>query len=340
MTNTRTRVLILVVTCVVVIGAAVAYIVTSRVRQATERAAASPAAQTSLAAVAGGPHIVFRSTNKRSSYGQVAVVSLADPSGPRAITTAQCDRVYAVAQRYLCLSSSAGVVETYSAHVLDSAFADEQTLPLAGTPSRARLSRDGTLAATTTFIVGDSYAAASFSTQTLITRIGGETYGTLENFTLMHDGQRIAPPDRNFWGVTFAADDDTFYATVEWSQHTWLVKGSLSQRLVTTVGQDAECPSLSPDGQHIVYKQRGSLPSGQWRLVRYDLGTRQITPLAESRSVDDQVEWLDNAHVIYGIPRTGTEAGTSDVWEVPSDGSGQPTLLVPEAWSPSVVSGS
>jgi hypothetical protein len=337
MTTTRTRVLVLVAVCVLVFGGAVAYIVTSHVSQSAERAQVSPAAQTSLADVADVPHIIFRSTNKNSNYGQVAVVSLADPSGPRAFTAASCDRVYAAQKRYLCLSSSAGVVEKYSANVLDSAFDNEQTLPLIGTPSRARLSRDATLAATTTFTVGDSYVSTTFSTQTLITRIGGDSYGSLENFTLMHAGQKIAPIDRNFWGVTFAADDDTFYATVEWSQHTWLVKGSLSQHLVTTLGQDAECPSLSPDGQHIVYKQRGNLPAGQWRLVRYDVATAQVTQLGETRSVDDQVEWLDDSHVIYGIPRTGPEAGTSDVWDVPSDGSGHPTLLIPQAWSPSVV---
>src|SRR5665647_1466451 len=182
--------------------------------------------------------------------------------------------------------------------------------------------------------IRDRYAAASFSTQTIITRIGGASYGTLENFSLIHAGERIAPLDRNYWGVTFAADDDTFYATVQWSQHTWLVKGSLSQRLVVTLRQDAECPSLSPDGQHIVYKQRGNLPAGQWRLVRYDVATGQVTQLAETRSVDDQVEWLDDSHVIYGIPRTGTEAGTTDVWELPIDSSGLPKLLIPEAWSP------
>ena len=88
----------------------------------------------------------------------VAVVSLANPSGPRAITVAECDRVHAAAQRYLCLSSSAGVLTAYSAQVLDSAFEDEQTLPLTGVPSRARLSRDGTIAATTSFTAGDSYA--------------------------------------------------------------------------------------------------------------------------------------------------------------------------------------
>jgi hypothetical protein len=85
-----------------------------------------------------------------------------------------------------------------------------------------------------------------------------------------------------------------------------------------------------------VYKQRGNLPAGQWRLVRYDVATGHVTPLGETRSVDNEVEWLDDSQILYGIPRTGTEAGTSDVWELSVDGSG-PTMLIPEAWSPSVV---
>ena len=154
---------------------------------------------------------------------------------------------------------------------------------------------------------------------------------------MIHNGHVIKPVDRNYWGVTFGEDDDTFYATVEWSEHTWLVRGSLSKRSIITLHEDAECPSLSPDGTRIVYKQRGDLPPGKWRLVEYDLATQQVTPLAETRSVDDQVEWLDNSQVIYGIPRTGADSSIADVWSVPSDGSGTPKLLIPEAWSPAVL---
>ena len=171
----------------------------------------------------------------------------------------------------------------------------------------------------------------------MITKVDGASYGNLEDFTLIHDGEHIAPADRNYWGVTFAADDDTFYVTVQWSKHTWLARGSLSRRTVVTLVEDAECPSLSPDGQHIVYKQRANLPSRHWRLARYDIATGRINPLAERRSVDDQVEWLDDNHVLYGLPRAGTEATVDDVWAVPADGTGTPRVLIPQAWSPAVV---
>jgi hypothetical protein len=216
-------------------------------------------------------------------------------------------------------------------------MANTQNLQLTGIPSRARLSGDAKLAATTSFVSGDSYAGATFSTRTVVTQVGGKTLGSLEAFTLLHDGKSIKPFDRNYWGVTFAADDDTFYVTVEWARHTFLARGSLSKHTVVTLHEDAECPSLSPDGKRLVFKQRGDLPPGKWRLVSYDLASGQITPLSETRSVDDQVEWLDNSHVIYGLPRAGSQAAVDDVWSVPADGNGRPVLLIPEAWSPAVV---
>jgi hypothetical protein len=333
----RARVITLSAICVLALGGAAGYLIKQRSDQKQARDSATPVAQTSLAGVLGGPHIIFRNTNPRSGYGMVALVPLSDPGGPRALTHTACDRVYGSSGRVLCLSSSRGVLTTYAAHVLDERMKSLQAVPLTGIPSRARLSRDGTLAATTSFTAGDSYAGTSFSTRTVITRVGGSTLGDLETFTLVHHGSEISPVDRNYWGVTFASDDDTFYATAKWSGHTWLVRGSISHRRVVTLHEDAECPSLSPDGKFVIYKQRGSLPIGKWRLVRYEVATGKVVPLAETRSVDDQVEWLDDSRVMYGLPRSGAQAATDDVWEVPADGSGAPKILIPEAWSPAVV---
>ena len=334
--NARTRLAVPLAVCVLALGAAIGYVV-SRGNQHDAGRPASPVAGTSLATVEKQPRIVFRNTALGPSYGMVAIVSLANPNGPRVVTATSCDRVYATTKNVLCLSSDRGIKTTYAAHVLDNNMRPTETLPLTGMPSRARLSPDGNLAATTSFTAGNSYAGASFSTQTVITHVGGATLGGLEDFTLVHDGRIIEPEDRNYWGVTFAADDDTFFATVEWSKHTWLVRGSISQRRIVTLHEDAECPSLSPDGTRIVYKQHGNLPVGTWRLVEYTIASGKVTPLAETRSVDDQVEWLDNTAVMYGVSRTGSQAAIDDVWSVPADGSGQPKMLIPEAWSPAVV---
>jgi hypothetical protein len=59
--------------------------------------------------------------------------------------------------------------------------------------------------------------------------------------------------------------------------------------------------------------------------------------LAETRSVDDQVEWLDDSRLLYALSRPGSEATTSDVWVVPADGTGSAQVLIPEASSPAVI---
>ena len=305
---------------------------------ATVADAPAVAAGGDLAALRAQPHLVFRSTALGTGYGRVAVVPLAAPAGPRAFTPASCERIYATAQDAICLSAKRGLVTTYQARLLDRAWAPMRDLPLTGLPSRARLSRDGSLAATTTFVFGDSYAnPGQFSTRTVVTRTDGQVVGDIERFTLTVDGKVVGAADKNLWGVTFA-DDDRFFATAASGGRTWLVEGSLTGRRVTALRSDVECPSLSPDRTRVAFKKHGDLPSGKWRLAVYDLRTRAETLLAEERSVDDQVEWLDDSTVVYGLPRTaGNGAATSDVWRVPADGSGAPQVLVPDAWSPAVV---
>ncbi len=333
----RSRLLALGAICVLALAGAVGYVVHSRASIAKANRDAPPVAEMSLATANAGPHIVFRNTALGPDYGRVAVVSLRDPGGPRAIADTNCDRVYAAGQRVVCLSANADLAHTDALRVLNSSMREIRSLPATGTPSRARLSRDASLAATTTFVSGDSYAGTNFSTRTTITDLSDSKSVDLENYTLLHDGRSIHPISRNYWGVTFAADDDTFYATAAWSGHTWLSRGSISKRTITTLHEDAECPSLSPDGKHIVYKQRGNLPPGQWRLVEYDVATGAVTPLAETRSVDDQVAWLNNSSVMYGLPRNGSQAAVYDVWQVPADGKGKPAMLIPQAYSPSLV---
>lgn len=70
-----------------------------------------------------------------------------------------------------------------------------------------------------------------------------------------------------------------------------------------------------------------------------DLGTRRRHPLAEPRSVDDQVQWLDDEHVLYALPGAADRAAIMDEWVVPADGGGEPRLFLPQAYSAAVVLG-
>jgi hypothetical protein len=334
--DTRARVVTLIVVFAVAVGVTLTYLVLAR-GERREALRAAPAQETiSVASVQSVPRIVFRNTAVGPNQGRVAMVPLADPSSERAITDESCERVYATKARIICLASEAGLVTIHSASVLTFG-GSPQRLDLVGIPSRARLSPDASLAATTSFVSGDSYDVQGFSTRTVITPLGGESIN-LEDLRLVHRGRTITPTDRNYWGVTFADDGDTFYVTVAFKGGNWLASGSLRTRTVTTLRSDAECPSLSADGSRVAYKKSQGRPAGDWRIAVLDLETGEETLLAGSRSVDDQVEWLDDARIIYGMPREARASmAETDVWVVPADGSGTPSLLVRDAWSPAVV---
>jgi hypothetical protein len=87
----------------------------------------------------------------------------------------------------------------------------------------------------------------------------------------------------------------------------------------------------------VAYKKNGNRARGDWRLAVLDLATGKETALAEDRSVDDQVEWLDDSRIMFGMAGEGSKAAETNVWVVAADGSGAPTLLIPNAWSPAVV---
>jgi WD40-like Beta Propeller Repeat len=334
----KSRVAVLVTIVLVAVLGSIGYVVYARHRQASDAAHAPKVPTMSLAAVADVPHLVFRSTALGDGYGEASLVPLSDPDGPRAFTGTPCDRLYARQGEEICLAARRAAVTTYKSQLLDPSFKPVRDLPLSGLPSRARLSPDGTLTATTTFVYGDSYTnPGQFSTRTLIVRSDGQLVADIEQFRFTVDGRTNDAKDRNMWGVTFA-DDNTFYATAASGGKTWLVRGSLSARTLTALHEDVECPSLSPDGTRIAFKQRGTLPRGHWHLAVYDLATGHVTLLAEQRSVDDQVEWLDNNTILYGMPRIAPNgADTDDIWAVPADGSGTSRVFVHNAWSPAVV---
>lgn len=337
----RMRWLIAIVAAVVLLGGSAAYGAAAYARFEARRSTA-PTVEIAPT-VAPGARIVFRNTAVGSGYGLVAQVSAADPGGARSIGEQACDRVWATTEHRLCLRTVRGVVTTFEAELTDARGEPIRTWPLPGIPSRARISEAAGLLATTAFVTGHSYAPTTFSTATMLESLNAETDPTdpepinLEDFNLTVAGAPLTAIDRNLWGVTFASDGDTFYATAASGDRTWLVRGSVAERTLTAIHDTAECPSLSPDETRVAYKKNvasGSAPD--WRIAVLELRTGEETVLAEQRSVDDQVVWLDDDTLIYGLPRAD-QPGDTDVWSIAAQPDREPNLLIEHAWSPSVV---
>jgi len=302
------------------------------------RAARSPAiigGTAQLGQELGRPHLVFlQPSGGDPTQNELAVAPLAGPSPRRTLSGLHCSRLYVDAGHGICVGQNAAGV----GHLLDAELRPVTTFLQPGLASRARISPNGHWAAATVFVSGHSYAVVGFSTQTLLydTSTGAAT--NLESFTVTRDGHAFQSPDFNFWGVTFA-NGARFYATLGTGGHTYLVEGDLARHTAEVLRDGVECPSVSPDGTRIIYKARVPGTVGQWRLHVLDLRTMSDSALGETRSVDDQAEWLDSRTVLYGLNDQGPPA-TLDVnlWALPVDG-GPPTLYLQHAASPAVARG-
>ena len=134
---------------------------------------------------------------------------------------------------------------------------------------------------------------------------------SLESFEVTIDGRHDDDLDHNVGGVTFAA------------------------RTLRTLAPNVECPSLSPDGTRVAFKQAiDNDPRKGWRLSVLRLADLSVTQLDETRSIDDQAAWLSDGAVAYTVRDS---AGTPSVWWVPADGSGPPRKLRDDAESPSAL---
>jgi hypothetical protein len=340
-TSSRTRIAAFGVIVGVALIVAVVAVVLASGRKDPVAASGGHAAPVSRALLAAA-HIVFRDTARGDGYGRVGIVPLAHPTARPALTGLSCDRVYVAGARGLCLRAGRGVITTYRGIIFDAqTFREERAFSLPGNPSRARVSPDGKLVAYTVFVTGDGYNQIGFSTRTFIRDAAtGRELAQLERFTTRRDGHVIHAANFNFWGVTFAPDDNTFYATLGSADKTYLVQGDLARRELKVLREGVECPSLSPDGTRIAFKQRegGGVGPVQWRPAVLDLATLHARTLAETRNVDDQIEWFDNEHVSYGLPESASSPVT-DVWKVPAAGDGRPERVLTGAWSPAVVRG-
>ena len=289
--------------------------------------------------------LYFRANALGENYGKLAVAPLNNLDQRQYAADLFCDRVYFSSGNGVCLHAERGGLTTYYAIGFNNQLQRTWSFKLNGLPSRTRVSPSGKLAAITVFIAGLSYTSLNFETQTMILNaVTGEILvPNLEQFSVTRDGAEFKSKDFNFWGVTFARDENRFYATL-WSKgNTYLMAGDLEKHTAQVIRDNVECPSLSPDNTRIAFKKRsvgGFLEGGRitWRITVLDLKTATETPLGETRSVDDQVEWLDNDHILYALSESekGSSAST-DIWVLPTTANGTPELLLKGGFSPAVV---
>ncbi|MEU4803643.1 hypothetical protein [Actinosynnema sp. NPDC023587] len=224
-----------------------------------------------------------------------------------------CARRSSAAGTSACLRALPGLPPVVELAVTSGGRETRHEVP--GIPSRLQVSPSGRMVSWTVFVSGDSYNTAGFSTRTgILDTSTDELRKSVEDIPLTVDGERYSAPDLNFWGVTFTADDSTFYATAASRGRTHLIRADYRTWEADALRDNVECPSLSPDGTRLAFKKK--VEPGPWRLHVLDLRTMAETPLAETRSVDDQAVWPDAGTVGYGLA-----GGT---WTVPADGSGTP----------------
>jgi hypothetical protein len=311
----------LVVLCLLLGGGYVAYAALGPDETTTE---ARPRAREVLAHA----HLMVRAVDPDNPRLNGRVYSVDDGKVKRSSADLACERVYYAGGHGICMGVAPSGVD-YEATIFDSELQPVHHLDLTGFPSRARVSADGRYGAMTVFVSGDSYleSPSAFSTRTTILEMAsGRQVGQLEQFDVTKDGKPFDAVDFNFWGVTFVpGDSNSYYATLGTGGSHYLVEGDVSARSMRVLRDGVECPSLSPDGRWIVYKSRVD-DNEHWRLRVLDVETLADHAVAETRSIDDQVEWLDNQNLAYSFG--------DDLYTVPANGGGEPQLLVRHASSP------
>jgi len=307
-------------------------------RTTENQATRSATAAVHLASIPARPQLMFVSVANDDTFHKVEVAALQNLGDGSFVTNLSCLRVYFGGDIGICLTSTTESSATkWWAELFDTQFHSLERFPLSGEPSRVRVSPDGRLAAATVFESGHSYAEHGFSTRTTLYDLTARTsLGDLEQFVSKRDGRVIHAADFNFWGVTFVGDGNTFYATLDTAGVSYLVRGDVRARTLEVLRPNVECPSLSPDNTRIAFKKRvGARSLGWWQIAVLNLDTTTETILNnETRSVDDQVEWLDDARVVYHLTNGTTAA---DLWALRADNSGPPERLLASAYSPAVI---
>jgi hypothetical protein len=272
------------------------------------------------------------------AYGHLTFASL-EPGAARVVTSLPCHRIHFSDEVGVCLAIATAPAG-FRGYLIDDHMRVAQTMELPGMPSRTRVSRNSELAAYTVFVAGDSYLASGLSTRTrLVDPRSAISVADLESLPVTRDGKPFRAVDFNFWGVTFTRDARRFYATLGTGGRILLVEGDVAALTLRVIAEDIECPSLSPDETHIAFKKRfGSGFDAWWQPAVVDLATLTVRQLPEPKHIDDQIEWLDDGHILYAVGHSTSAAQRrADIWTLAIDGASPPVVFLNDAESPAIV---
>lgn len=275
------------------------------------------------------PFILFRTLAPSAAHGRVAATPLG--ADARVVMPLACARLHFADGAGVCFTEEAdGRAVQHAAYAFDRRFDRGRRLVLSGIPVRARVAPGGRHAGITVYAEEESPAGERLATSSVVVELpSAQVIGDLREFALDAQGHAVAPP-HDFASIAFI-DADRFYATLAAGGQEYLVDGSIGARRLRVVRPGIRNEAVSPDGARLIAKSRVG-PRDQWQVSIIDLATWSATPLNHARSIDDQVDWLDAAHVIYH----DVLDGTTGIYALPIDG-GAPRLLIAGGFSPVVV---
>jgi hypothetical protein len=276
---------------------------------------------------------MVQSTRPDVSFRKLVLVPLDTPHGAAYETSLSCDRATFAGSRGVCLVIEGHQAATPYAYVFNERFETIHKIQLVGVPTRVRLSPDGRLAAISVSEHTHEDPLLDFVARTILVDTATGMTRDMRHFRFTQEGRPIRVRDFGVWGVTFAADGNRFFATLELDSTKYLVQGNVSTASADVIRTGGECPALSPDNTQLVYKRRAKVDDDA-RLRVYDFGSgRDVEVGAERRSVVDQVEWLDNERIVYHV----TGSSGADVWSVKVDDSEAPKILRRYSYAPAIV---
>ena len=279
------------------------------------------------------PFVMFRTLTASDDHGRVAIVPLDGPLTPRHITSLSCVRVHYAGGKGLCAVPEPGSeVPQHVVYVFDKSLTRGRRIPLRGVPTRLRVAPNGRYAAITTYAEEETPDGERLATDTVVVDLtSGAVLADLRDFRIENDKLRPLSGPLDVGSVAFESSGDRFFAAMWTDTERYLVSGSLEERRMRTIRTGVASESLSPDQRKLVVKKL--LADGFWQLAVIDLGTWQERELAQGpRSVDDQVEWLDNEHVLFHA----ADDNTTSLWMLPIDGVNGPRVFLKDAYSGAV----